>query len=495
MGGMLLSYESLIDIDKRNNTAVILEKYFWDMQGAEEYVSIVDTPPAVYKNLNLPDISQLNTIIPTKLLPIKDFIVNAKKYTKINQEIFPSALYDLHPIIDLIIAYDVAEILDAHRTYDSVDELNAVWLKILTRHQKEQMSITQSEEKTKLTGIDTSGLSVGMVVKNYKQLCEILKKETKTGNARKAQLKEFGRYFDWEKAGQKFIITDIYDTPLEKEDKRKFGNNSIYVRYIEVILLKYLSQQTGYTRTLTKRKWWELLGIVNSKYSRVSSKELEDLDYSVTAWEIKNFYQRCNKKLEEILFSALNSLKSRKLITYEIQTIIVKRDDKGREIYSEADDNEKKMLLDVEHYVLHKKYKPEYKDKSVCEEWLNYSNFKIWFDEHYVPSKNNQIDLDKDLLVQGNKVYSPETCVFLLHYQNTMFERSAKDKIYEKEDGTFVIGGGKKKTYATLKEAEDIVCERNQNRIESVAEKCKGSIPMCAYEAMLNWDVRLAMCS
>ena len=144
---------------------------------------------------------------------------------------------------------------------------------------------------------------------------------------------------------------------------------------------------------------------------------------------------------------------------------------------------------------VHKKYKPEYKDKSVCEEWLNYSNFRIWFDEHYVPCKNNQIDLDKDLLVQGNKVYSPETCVFLLHYQNTMFERSAKDKIYEKEDGTFVIGGGKKKTYATLKEAEDIVCERNQNRIESVAEKCKGSIPMCAYEAMLNWDVRLAMCS
>lgn len=144
---------------------------------------------------------------------------------------------------------------------------------------------------------------------------------------------------------------------------------------------------------------------------------------------------------------------------------------------------------------VHKKYKPEYKDKSVCEEWLNYSNFRIWFDEHYVPCNNNQIDLDKDLLVQGNKVYSPETCVFLLHYQNTMFERSAKDKIYEKEDGTFVIGGGKKKTYATLKEAEDIVCERNQNRIESVAEKCKGSIPMCAYEAMLNWDVRLAMCS
>ena len=140
-------------------------------------------------------------------------------------------------------------------------------------------------------------------------------------------------------------------------------------------------------------------------------------------------------------------------------------------------------------------YKPEYKDKSVCEEWLNYTNFKLWYDEHFISVKNNQVDLDKDLLVQGNKIYSPETCVFLLHYQNTMFESSAKDKIYENEDGTFVIGGGKKKKYATLKEAEDIVCKRNQIRIESVAEKCKGKIPMCAYEAMLNWDVQLAMCS
>ena len=87
---MLLSYESLIDIDKRNNTAVILEKYFWDMQGAEEYVSIVDTPPAVYKNLDLPDISQLNTIIPTMIVNTNDmkyaeigYSVNSKKIKRI----------------------------------------------------------------------------------------------------------------------------------------------------------------------------------------------------------------------------------------------------------------------------------------------------------------------------------------------------------------------------------------------------------------------------
>lgn len=142
---------------------------------------------------------------------------------------------------------------------------------------------------------------------------------------------------------------------------------------------------------------------------------------------------------------------------------------------------------------VHKKYKPEYKDKSVCEEWLNYSNFKIWFDEHYVPCKNNQIDLDKDLLVQGNKIYSPETCVLLLHYQNTMFE-GRDDCIYENEDGTYCVDKKKSSVYDTYEEALEVVAARREEKIQNNAEKCKGSIPMCAYEAMLNWDARLAMC-
>lgn len=144
---------------------------------------------------------------------------------------------------------------------------------------------------------------------------------------------------------------------------------------------------------------------------------------------------------------------------------------------------------------VHKKYKPEYKDKSVCEEWLNYSNFRSWFDEHYVSCKNNQIDLDKDLLVQGNKIYSPETCVFLLHYQNTMFEGKRGNCVYVNKDGTFSVDGKKNNSYKTYEEALEFVTVRQIEKIESVAKKCKGTIPMCAYEAMLNWDVRLAMCS
>lgn len=64
---------------------------------------------------------------------------------------------------------------------------------------------------------------IGMVVKNYKELCNLLGQEIKNGKSKKYQLEEFSRYFDWEKSGQKFIITDIYDTPLTKEDKRQLN--------------------------------------------------------------------------------------------------------------------------------------------------------------------------------------------------------------------------------------------------------------------------------
>lgn len=66
-----------------------------------------------------------------------------------------------------------------------------------------------------------------------------------------------------------------------------------------------------------------------------------------------------------------------------------------------------------------KKKIPTYKDVSVCKEWLTYSNFKTWFDN----PENGYIDgyeLDKDILVKGNKIYSPQTCCFVPHEINTL---------------------------------------------------------------------------
>jgi len=58
---------------------------------------------------------------------------------------------------------------------------------------------------------------------------------------------------------------------------------------------------------------------------------------------------------------------------------------------------------------LYKKTFPSYTDCSVCDEWLTFSNFKSWMERQDYEGKH----LDKDLLVRGNKIYSPATCVFV----------------------------------------------------------------------------------
>ena len=52
---------------------------------------------------------------------------------------------------------------------------------------------------------------------------------------------------------------------------------------------------------------------------------------------------------------------------------------------------------------------PTYKGCTVCREWLLFSSFRKWMTAQ--PWEGNQ--LDKDLLVEGNKVYAPENCVFI----------------------------------------------------------------------------------
>lgn len=201
-------------------------------------------------------------------------------------------------------------------------------------------------------------ISVGMVIKDYKELCNLLNIPILSGgNMKQSQIKQLKCYMDFDKSGQKFIITDIFDTPLTVNDQRKLGNNSIYVKYIEVILLQYLSKQNGFTSTLNKVDWWKLLGFINDKYKNVPDKDLELLDPTVTPFEIKMFYQRCNTKLERILFSALNNLKNRKLIMYELQTVITYKNKNGEANSFIADDDDKKRILEVERFVLKKELK------------------------------------------------------------------------------------------------------------------------------------------
>jgi len=59
---------------------------------------------------------------------------------------------------------------------------------------------------------------------------------------------------------------------------------------------------------------------------------------------------------------------------------------------------------------------PTYKGCTVCSEWLTFSNFKEWMEKQDWKGK----ELDKDLLTQGNKIYSPLYCIFVDKKINTL---------------------------------------------------------------------------
>lgn len=63
-----------------------------------------------------------------------------------------------------------------------------------------------------------------------------------------------------------------------------------------------------------------------------------------------------------------------------------------------------------------KKYKHDY-SVTVCSEWLKFSVFKEWMQRQDWNGK----ELDKDILVSGNKCYSPDTCVFVSQELNKFF--------------------------------------------------------------------------
>lgn len=84
--------------------------------------------------------------------------------------------------------------------------------------------------------------------------------------------------------------------------------------------------------------------------------------------------------------------------------------------------------------------RPTYEGCEITEEWLLFSNFERWMKTQDWEGK----ELDKDLLKAGNKIYSPDFCVFLPRELNSFtIDRGASRGEYPlgvasvKESGRF----------------------------------------------------------
>lgn len=201
-------------------------------------------------------------------------------------------------------------------------------------------------------------LSIGQVFPNYTQLCNALNEKPTTGHSKELQIQNWQRYFEFERDGYKLTITKIYDKEVPKIDKRKWGNRSIYVDYIEVLLMRYLSQCDGCTETFYKIELYDVLGMVNKnfiEYNRITKQDKRELVKSfetASKYDIADFYTRVHPKLRDILYSALRSMKSRCLIDFSDYYEIIERNGDDYTI-RDATYKEHQKILDIEHTVLH----------------------------------------------------------------------------------------------------------------------------------------------
>ena len=144
-----------------------------------------------------------------------------------------------------------------------------------------------------------------------------------------------------------------------------------------------------------------------------------------------------------------------------------------------------------------------YEDCYVCDEWLNYQNFAEWYELNYYEINGEIMCLDKDILIKHNKMYSPDTCVFVPSRINNLFIKSNRIR------GNLPIGvtckddkyiarcknGYNKRihlgTFNTPEEAFYAYKNFKELIIRQTADEYINYIPYNLYIAMCNYEVEI----
>lgn len=153
---------------------------------------------------------------------------------------------------------------------------------------------------------------------------------------------------------------------------------------------------------------------------------------------------------------------------------------------------------------------PTYKNCKVSEEWHNFQNFAEWYSENFYEIEGERMCLDKDILHKGNKIYSPENCIFVPQTINSLFTKSDKTRgdyhigvSYNKRDKKFVArcnvydfeeNKSKRKhlgCYNTPEKAFESYKQFKEKYIKEIAEYYKNLIPRKLYDVLYNYKVEI----
>jgi len=142
-----------------------------------------------------------------------------------------------------------------------------------------------------------------------------------------------------------------------------------------------------------------------------------------------------------------------------------------------------------------------YVDSTIIEEWHSFQNFAKWYEENWKPYMEGW-HLDKDILIKGNKVYSPETCCFVPPEINNLFTSRKKIKPncqtgVRKRCNMFEARTTKNGNqihlgyFDTCEEAFQAYKIAKEARIKEIASKWRGKITEKCYHAMYTYKVEI----
>ncbi len=157
----------------------------------------------------------------------------------------------------------------------------------------------------------------------------------------------------------------------------------------------------------------------------------------------------------------------------------------------------------------YKKKKPTYEDCEASENFKYYEYFYEWCNKQIGfgnDGNGNPFQLDKDLLIKGNKVYSEDSCVFLPSEINSLLvkRKASRGKYligvyWDKTHKAFIAQVSKNKgkreylgCFKTELEAFNAYKQAKESFIKEQANKWKSQIDDRAYNALMNYTVEIA---
>lgn len=163
----------------------------------------------------------------------------------------------------------------------------------------------------------TKQLTPNQVFKNYKELCTFLHEEVKGGCAKKAQLKDWENYFTYSKDGNKFIITEIFETPKEKVERRGGSHNTKNVQPMMDYIMSTLTNE-HLNEYMTISNWSaKVLELVNTNVTDIIYDSEEEIEKFCVDNEIEDvgffkLYLRTVKfVIKKFITSTFNTLAKR----------------------------------------------------------------------------------------------------------------------------------------------------------------------------------------